>query len=217
MEHIREYIRKLSMEFSKEQLNESDVDPNPLKQFENWFIEAVEKKAPAPNAMTVSTSDEKGHSSGRILLLRDFNEDGFVFYSNYNSKKSKDIEQVPFASLTFFWPTLERQVRIEGTVEKQNPEMSDDYFNTRPDGSKLGAWASPQSQPVTNRQVLDEYYQVYENRFKNSSIPRPPHWGGYCLKPEFYEFWQGRPSRFHDRIAYYIQPDKSWSMKRLAP
>ncbi|MBS1638100.1 MAG: pyridoxamine 5'-phosphate oxidase [Bacteroidetes bacterium] len=217
MENIKEYIRKLSVAFSKQHLYEAEVNTDPMKQFELWFVEAVESKAPAPNAMTVSTTNAAGHPSGRILLLRDFNEKGFVFYTNYNSQKARELNESPYASLTFFWPSLERQVRIDGPVVKQTAEESDSYFKTRPDGSKLGAWASPQSEIVSSRDFLDARYEEMESRFRGSNIPRPEHWGGYCLKPEFYEFWQGRPNRFHDRIAYYPQADGHWQIKRLAP
>jgi len=216
MEDLRLYINTLRHDFSKQTLDEKDVNPNPFLQFEKWFKEAVDAHVNEPNAMTVATATKQGKPSARILLLRNFNENGFVFYTNYNSSKGGNISENPQAALLFFWPELERQVRIEGVLEKQSAEDSDVYFQTRPRTSKLGAWTSPQSKVVANRNELDEAYQKMESKFPDENVPRPEHWGGYILKPISIEFWQGRPSRMHDRILYSKIAD-NWKIERLAP
>jgi len=216
MEDLRLYINTLRHDFSKQTLDESDVNQSPFLQFEKWFKEAVDAHVNEPNAMTVSTASKLGKPSARILLLRNFNENGFVFYTNYDSRKGCDIAENPQAALLFFWPELERQVRIEGILEKQSTEESDIYFKTRPRTSKLGAWTSPQSKVVKNRKELDESYQQMETRFPDENVPRPEHWGGYILKPISIEFWQGRPSRMHDRILY-TKINDGWKIERLAP
>jgi len=216
MEDLRLYINTLRHDFSKQKLDEKDVNPNPILQFEKWFKEAVESKVNEPNAMTVCTATKEGKPSARILLLRNFNEKGFVFYTNYNSRKGEEIAQNPKAALLFFWPELERQVRIEGILEKQSAAESDIYFNTRPRGSKLGAWSSAQSKTVANRKLLDESYEVFSQKFPDENVPRPDFWGGYVLIPQSIEFWQGRPSRMHDRILYTLIAN-NWKIERLSP
>jgi pyridoxamine 5'-phosphate oxidase len=216
MENLRLYINTLRHDFSKQSLNENDVDKNPILQFEKWFKEAVEAKVNEPNAMTVCTATKDGKPSARILLIRNFDENGFVFYTNYNSRKGLEIEENPYCSILFFWPELERQVRIEGVLQKQNKEESDIYFQTRPRTSKLGAWSSPQSKVIESRNVLDEAYQKNSEKFPGDNVPRPEFWGGYLLKPNSIEFWQGRPSRLHDRIVYKKQ-NAEWEIMRLAP
>jgi pyridoxamine 5'-phosphate oxidase len=216
MEDLRLYINTLRHDFSKQTLDEKDVNGNPILQFEKWFKEAVDAKVNEPNAMTVCTATKEGKPSARILLLRNFNESGFVFYTNYNSRKGKEIEMSPYCSLLFFWPELERQVRIEGVLEKQNKEDSDIYFKTRPRTSKLGAWSSPQSAVIENRAILDQLYNQYSEKFPMEEVPRPDFWGGYLLKPNSIEFWQGRPSRLHDRIIY-TKNEALWKISRLAP
>ena len=173
-------------------------------------------KVNEPNAMTVCTATKEGKPSARILLIRNFDENGFVFYTNYNSRKGLEIEENPYCSILFFWPELERQVRIEGVLQKQNKEESDIYFQTRPRSSKLGAWSSPQSKVIESRNVLDEAYQKNSEKFPGDNVPRPEFWGGYLLKPNSIEFWQGRPSRLHDRIVYKKQ-NTGWDIVRLAP
>jgi len=216
MENLRLYINTLRHDFSKQSLSESDVDKDPILQFEKWFKEAVDAKVNEPNAMTVCTATKDGKPSARILLIRNFDENGFVFYTNYNSRKGLEIEENPYCSILFFWPELERQVRIEGVLQKQSKEESDIYFQTRPRTSKLGAWSSPQSKIIESRKVLDEAYQKNLEKFPDEQVPRPEFWGGYLLKPNSIEFWQGRPSRLHDRIVYKKQ-NAGWDIVRLAP
>jgi pyridoxamine 5'-phosphate oxidase len=216
MEDLRLYINTLRHDFSKQTLDESDVNKSPFLQFEKWFKEAVDAHVNEPNAMTVATASTSGMPAARILLLRNFNENGFVFYSNYVSRKGEEIAANPQCALLFFWPELERQVRIEGVLEKQTDEESDIYFNTRPRTSKLGAWTSPQSKVVANRKALDDAYEEMSKQYPTDNVPRPPHWGGYVLKPSSIEFWQGRPSRMHDRILY-TSVNSNWKIERLAP
>jgi pyridoxamine 5'-phosphate oxidase len=216
MEDLRLYINTLRHDFSKQILNEKDVDASPIVQFEKWFKEAVDTHVNEPNAMTVSTATKDGKPSARILLLRNFNENGFVFYTNYTSRKGVEIGLNPYCALLFFWPELERQVRIEGILQKQTANESDLYFNTRPRGSKLGAWTSEQSKVIESREVLEKEYQKLSENFPGENIPRPANWGGFILKPLSIEFWQGRPSRLHDRILY-TQESNNWKIERLAP
>lgn len=216
MEDLRLYINTLRHDFSKQTLDESQVDKSPFLQFEKWFKEAVDAHVNEPNAMTVATASKSGKTTARILLLRNFNENGFVFYTNYTSRKGEEIDENPNCALLFFWPELERQVRIEGKLIKQSSAESDLYFNTRPRTSKLGAWTSPQSKVVKNRKELDELYEQMSQRFPSEDVPRPAHWGGYVLQPDSIEFWQGRPSRMHDRILYTLV-NGNWKIERLAP
>ena len=216
MEDLRLYINTLRHDFAKQTLDKKDVNANPILQFEKWFKEAVEAKVNEPNAMTVATATADGKPSARILLLRNFDENGFVFYTNYTSRKGGEILKNPYASLLFFWPELERQVRIEGEMTKQSAEESDKYFNSRPRESKLGAWTSEQSRVVASRKDLDEEYEKISQKYPGENIPRPIYWGGYILNPTSIEFWQGRPSRLHDRLLYTKEKD-SWKIERLAP
>lgn len=216
MEDLREYINRLRHDFTLKQLDELSVDPNPVAQFGVWFREAVDAHVPDPNAFVLSTATAHGRPSARVVLLRNFNDKGFVFYTNYHSRKGKEIEENPFAAATFFWHQLERQVRVEGVLEKQTDEESDLYFNSRPVGSKVGAWVSPQSQVISSRKDLDLRYEELIGKYQDGNVPRPPHWGGYWLKPNLIEFWQGRPSRLHDRIVY-MWDNGRWNVMRLAP
>ena len=197
-------------------LDEKDVDANPVQQFLRWWNEAVESKVEEVNAMTLATSTKNGKPSARIVLLKGFDERGFTFFTNYQSHKGKEILENPFAALIFFWKEIERQVRIEGAVEKVSAEESDAYFFSRPEGSRIGAWASPQSNIITNRKLLENNVEKISLQFKNS-IPRPPHWGGYRVMPELIEFWQGRSNRLHDRLQYTKTFNGSWKVDRLAP
>jgi pyridoxamine 5'-phosphate oxidase len=216
MEDLRSYINSLRHDFTKQTLDQKQVTADPFLQFEKWFKEAVDAKVNEPNAMGISTVSAAGKPSSRIVLLRNFNKEGFVFYTNYNSRKGIEISQNPHAALLFFWPELERQVRIEGILRKQTEEESDLYFNSRPRESKLGAWTSEQSKPIHDRAVLDKAYEENAGKFPGENIPRPPHWGGYVLLPVSIEFWQGRASRLHDRIEYALE-NNTWKIRRLAP
>ncbi|MFD2522479.1 pyridoxamine 5'-phosphate oxidase [Emticicia soli] len=207
-------VASLRLNYLLNELVEENVLENPIKQFEKWFNEAVDAKVLEPNAMHLATiSNGKPH--GRIVLLKGFDENGFVFFTNYESNKGKEMAEVPFASLTFFWGGMERQVRIEGQIEKTSAAESDEYFQVRPRGSQIGAWVSKQSS-VVSREELEARQQQLEAQYGDGFIPRPPHWGGYRLIPEKIEFWQGRPSRLHDRILF-TDIDGSWKIERLSP
>ena len=197
-------------------LNETEIDPNPLKQFEKWYDDAVSTGVPEADAMTLATATKDGSPDARIVLLKSFDDRGFVFYTNYQSRKAKELGENEMACLLFYWLPVKRQVRIEGTVEKVSEEESDDYFHTRPWGSKLGAWASDQSEVIAGREDLEKRFEEFELKFADN-VPRPPHWGGYRVKPNAIEFWQGRDNRLHDRIRYRAQEDGSWRIERLAP
>ncbi len=198
------------------QLDESGVDPNPIKQFEKWFNDALAAVIPEADAMTLATAAKDGKPSARIVLLKGFDASGFVFYTNYESRKGKELAANPRASLVFYWQPMKRQVRIEGTVEKSSAEESDAYFRSRPVGARLGAWASRQSEVTESRQALETRFEEFANQFLEE-VPRPPHWGGFRLRPTEIEFWQGRANRLHDRLRYRLQEDGSWRLERLAP
>ena len=209
-------IADLRKEYTKLYLKKEELNDNPFVQFSMWFEEAEKAKVMEVNAMTLSTVSEEGKPASRIVLLKGIEEDKFVFYTNYNSNKGKEMEQNPYVALNFFWPELERQVRVEGKIQKASAEQSDRYFHSRPTGSQLGAWASPQSKIIENREVMEARQKEYEEKFKGQQIPRPEHWGGYCVDADRMEFWQGRPSRLHDRFLY-IKENNSWKIERLAP
>ena len=198
-------------------LHRRDLDPDPVKQFTNWFTAAVEAQIRDVNAMNLATATPDGRPSVRVVLLKSFDQDGFVFFTNYESEKGQQLELNPFAALGFYWIELDRQVRISGPVEKTSRAESERYFHSRPVGSQLGAWASRQSEAVDARRVLDARMAEMTERFAEKPIPLPPHWGGYRLKPDSFEFWQGRPNRLHDRFLYQLQADGSWKIDRLAP
>lgn len=199
-------------------LRETDADTDPIVQFERWFGEATASGNPMPNAMTLSTVDGNGHPSGRIVLLKGVDPRGFVFYTNYLSRKGRELAANPNASLTFYWPELERQVRVDGVTSKVDASESDAYFATRPEGSRIGAIASAQSSVLSHREELEERVRQLESEFAGSEIPRPQHWGGYRLAPREIEFWQGRASRLHDRLRYVLAADGvTWSRDRLSP
>lgn len=209
-------IADIRKEYKLKSLLENDVDPDPIRQFHQWWSEALLSNIEEPNAMTLSTSNKKGYPSARIVLLKGLSNDGFVFYTNYESRKSNELKENPFASLLFFWKELERQVRIEGTVIKTSEEKSTEYFISRPALSKIGAWSSAQSSVIQNREDLEKNVIKYQQQFGDTEIPKPPHWGGYIVKPVLIEFWQGRPNRLHDRLQYSLTNDK-WIIERLAP
>ncbi len=204
--------------YKKSKLSETSIPENPMELFQKWFYEVDEFGGDIePNAMTIATIGTDNYPKSRIVLLKKYTWEGFIFYTNYNSEKGKAIEKNPQVCLSFFWYNLERQVIIKGKAEKIPENLSDGYFESRPDGSKIGAWASNQSEIVPSRQFLDDRLQFFEDKFKNREIPRPKHWGGYIVKPISIEFWQGRPNRMHDRIQYTLQENFEWKIDRLAP
>lgn len=210
-------IADIRRDYSHKSLSESDVDANAIKQFEKWWVEAVNSKIEEVNAMTLATASIDALPSARIVLLKEFNEKGFVFFTNYESYKAQQLAENPKACIVFFWKELERQIRITGLIEKINSKQSDDYFQSRPEASRIGAWASPQSRVIEDRQWLDEKFNELVNKMEGKTIPRPSHWGGYIVKPVVIEFWQGRPSRLHDRIQYTLEENGEWKIERLAP
>ncbi|MCB2377054.1 pyridoxamine 5'-phosphate oxidase [Hymenobacter sp. BT635] len=211
-------LADLRQTYSQRTLSETDVQADAVQQFRQWLDEALSAHLDEPTAMTVSTVNAAGQPSARVVLLKGLPDDaGFLFYTNYDSRKGHDLSEQPLAALTFFWPGLERQVRVEGRVEKAPAALSDAYFQSRPRGSQIGAWASPQSQAIRGREELEGQEKEVEQRFAGQDpLPRPPHWGGYIVRPERVEFWQGRPSRLHDRIVYE-RAGQGWTLSRLAP
>ncbi|GLU56094.1 pyridoxamine 5'-phosphate oxidase [Dyadobacter frigoris] len=212
---MNQKIANIRADYSQNGLHESELNANPLKQFNKWFDEVLKSELSESNAMLLSTVNN-GRPTGRIVLLKGVDEDGFTFYTNYESKKGQEIEANPQVALTFFWKELERQVRIEGKIEKTSEKDSDDYFAIRPRGSQIGAWVSHQSEVIENREFLEEKQKSFEQEFEGVTVPRPPHWGGYRVIPDYVEFWQGRPSRLHDRLAYVLK-DGVWVTERLSP
>lgn len=202
--------------FAMHPLHEADLHTDPIHQFGRWFHDAIEAKAALPEAVTLATADRDGRPSARVVLLKDFDEHGFVFFTNYESRKARDLEANPRAALCFWWPALERQVRIEGSVTRVEEKESDAYFSTRPRGSQIGAWASEQSSVIESRRLLEERAADLSARWIESSVPRPPHWGGFRLLPESVEFWQNRDDRLHDRFRY-VRAGARWKIERLAP
>ena len=204
-------------EHAPQGLRRSDLDPDPIKQFGNWFTAAIEAGIKDVNAMALATADKNAKPSVRIVLLKGFDHDGFVFFTNYESEKGRELGENPFAALDFYWIEVDRQIRITGPVERTSREESEHYFRSRPVGSQLGAWVSRQSQVIDGRKILDARLAEMIERFGDKPIPLPPHWGGYRIKPDTIEFWQGRPNRLHDRFRYTRKADGSWVIERLAP
>jgi pyridoxamine 5'-phosphate oxidase len=217
-------LADLRKDYAQASLDIGDINPSPKAQFERWFHEAMQAEVLEPNAMTLCTIDPDGRPSGRIVLIKGIDDQGITFFTNYDSRKGQALAVNPYASLVFFWPELERQVRIDGKVAKVSSDESDEYFHSRPLGSKLGAWASPQSEVIPNREWLELRQNNLQEKFpveQSVEPPRPTHWGGYRLAPTEFEFWQGRPSRLHDRIRYRLQRGLvnagQWTIERLAP
>ena len=208
-------LARLRNDYALKTLDESHVDRDPMKQFGVWMVEAIHAQVPEPTAMTLATADADGRPSARIVLLKGMDPGGFVFYTNYNSRKGRELAANPQAALTFMWKELERQVRIEGKVEKVTAEESQAYYETRPLGSRIGAWASPQSDVIENRAWLEQRWEALAKEYGETPA-LPPHWGGYRVLPDYLEFWQGRRSRLHDRIVY-ARDGGSWRLSRLAP
>ncbi|MEO7307267.1 MAG: pyridoxamine 5'-phosphate oxidase [Ferruginibacter sp.] len=210
-------IADIRKDYQKQSLLETDVAGDPFVQFGAWWDDAEKSELDEINAMTLATASKTGMPSARIVLLKSVSETGFVFFTNYNSAKGKELEENPYASLVFFWAALERQVRISGKVEKVSATESDEYFNSRPEGSRIGAWASPQSSIISSREIIEKNIAEYVEQFADGAITRPPHWGGYIVIPSVIEFWQGRPNRLHDRIQYTKLKEGGWKRERLAP
>ncbi len=216
-ERMNASIADIRKDYKLRSLNEADVANNPIDQFTRWWDEAIKSNIDEVNAMTLATASKAGVPAARIVLLKGYDANGFVFFTNYHSEKGRQLAENPNASLVFFWKELERQVCIEGLVIKTSDEQSDSYYQSRPAGSRIGAWASPQSDVIAGREQIENSFQDYEAKFGETFIPRPPHWGGYILKPATVEFWQGRSSRLHDRIQYRLSSGNSWKIQRLAP
>lgn len=210
-------IADIRQDYQKAELDETATGDNPIFFFAQWFSEAQNAKVTEVNAMTLATVDEHNHPDARIVLLKGVEKEQFIFYTNYNSSKGRDINHNPNVCLVFFWKELERQVRIRGTISKVAAEVSDAYFQSRPQGSRLGAWASPQSHPIKSRDILVENYKLYEQAYLDKEIPRPSHWGGYAVEPKSIEFWQGRSNRMHDRLLFELDNNNTWQKSRLAP
>lgn len=200
-----------------ETLDEKIVDRDPIKQFQAWFDDAIAAKLPLPEAMNLATATPEGRPSSRMVLLKQVDDDGFVFFTNYHSAKAQQLESNPYAALVFYWPQLDRQVRVEGKVERTSVAESAEYFQTRPRESQIGAWASPQSNVIAGREVLEERARELEEYYRDREIECPGHWGGYRLRPNRIEFWKSRVGRLHDRILYELDSDNAWMIKRLAP
>jgi pyridoxamine 5'-phosphate oxidase len=209
-------IADIRQDYKMNALSEADVSANPIDQFTKWWDEAIASKIEEVNAMTLATVNKAGKPSARIVLLKGISEAGFEFFTNYESHKATDMAENNQVALVIFWKELERQIRIEGTVEKLSAEKSDAYFNSRPEGSRIGAWSSPQSKIIAEREILEIKVAETKKEFENKTIERPTFWGGYIVNPVLIEFWQGRSSRLHDRLEYFLEND-CWSIRRLAP
>ncbi len=210
-------VADIRKDYKLQSLSEQDAEATAWAQFDKWWKEAIHSAIDEVNAMTLATVNAAGIPAARIVLLKGYDEQGFTFFTNYQSNKGHDLDVHPHASLVFFWKELERQVRITGIAEKVSAAESDEYFNSRPQGSRIGAWTSPQSQVIESRHWLEEREKQFTETFRNQPLTRPEHWGGYRIKPLSVEFWQGRPSRLHDRLLYTLQGNGSWKIERLAP
>lgn len=217
MSQVNQHISQLREDFMKGELSENNLNNTPDLQFEQWMKDAIDAKVNEVPACNLATVDKNNKPSARIIYLREFSNNEFYFYTNYDSRKGQQIAENPNVCLTFFWPELERQIRIEGVItQKAEAEKSDAYFNARPQDSKIGAWSSPQSRVLNNREELNTFIEGNKTKFNNQEIPRPEFWGGYIIKANYYEFWQGRKNRLHDRIAFTLE-NGNWKIERLAP
>ena len=212
-----DHAARLRKEYTRAGLTEADAASDPIEQFRSWFDEALAAGLHEPNAMTLATATPEGRPSARVVLLKGFDERGFVFYTNYEGRKGGELEANPYCSLVFYWGELERQVRVEGRASRVSEEDSDEYFGSRPRGSQLGAWASEQSRPVEGRGALEERLRGLEAEYEEREVPRPSFWGGYRVEPEVIEFWQGRENRLHDRLVYRRSDNGEWGRERLQP
>jgi pyridoxamine 5'-phosphate oxidase len=216
LKDINKHIHSLRKDYVLHSLEEKNLSPSPVVQFHEWMDYAIQAGVPEANAVHLSTVSSEGRPSSRIVLLREFSEEGLVFYTNYQSRKGSHISENPYVAVTLFWPELERQVRVEGRAEKIDESKSDSYFHSRPLESRLGAWASRQSQTLESREQLEKTMLEVQQRYEGTEIPRPAHWGGYLIRPDYFEFWQGRANRLHDRISYTLE-NGSWRISRLFP
>ncbi|HVI47705.1 MAG TPA: pyridoxamine 5'-phosphate oxidase [Chitinophaga sp.] len=214
---LNQKVADLRKDYRLASLDEKDVAPHPLQQFDKWWNDSLSSEIDEPNAMTLATSTANGRPSARIVLLKSFDENGFLFFTNYESRKGQELAENPHVTLLFFWKELERQVRIEGTVVKADAGISNEYYNSRPMGSRIGAIASPQSKVIPDRSFLEEQVDKVVATYEKTVPERPDYWGGYVVKPQVIEFWQGRSSRLHDRILYTLTTEGSWKIERLAP
>ena len=210
-------IADLRRQYTLTGLHERDLDSSPFKQFEKWFQQALSAELLDTNAMTLATASREGKPSARVMLLKDFDETGFVFFTNYASRKGRELDENPYAASVFFWAELERQVRINGKVSRISREESEEYFHSRPAGNQLGAWASYQSEVIGEPAELENRMKELESRYEGRTIPMPPYWGGFLLSPDTFEFWQGRPNRLHDRLRYTLLAEGQWRIERLSP
>ena len=213
---VNNFVNKVRHEFLSKGLNKDSVNENPISQMEKWIEQAIDSQTPEPNAMNISTIGESNTVSSRVVYLRGIDQNGLRFYTNYDSKKGSNLASNNSISALFFYPELERQIRVEGKIEKLSDAESDAYFHARPTESEIGAWASEQSREIDSRQVLLDRIEMFKEKF-GENVPRPPHWGGYVIIPNYFEFWQGRPARLHDRITYKKDANSKWEIKRIAP